>query len=548
MPSGIFDPECTPVASGDWLPGYEINGVIGSGGSGQVFQARQLKLNRTVALKVIRIDKVANPTLAARFESEAVTLAKFHHPNIVQVYDYGYHENRLFIAMELLEGEDLGQRIKRLGPLDERTAWSIIRQAASALNYANGLGVVHRDIKPPNLFLVPAPTGFGLPPDVPLVKVADFGLALTKMAPCDNEGRLTDPGTVLGTPVYMAPEQFRRAADIDHRADIYGLGATIFHALDGRPPFDGTTAWEVMAQKLEHSLRSRPNAAPGSSELIDAMMAREPNQRIGTYEELIDRVEHLLTFFSMATTPKVGLPAVSPSRTGRSKWRYAAVTAGALAACGIGSQVMRPSTHVIAGPNGLSMDQYTSTGEHQALFNSNSIVGWLPPAAGGHWRIEPDDEGAKVLIGTGFTRRTFAAMSDYSLTIGLDVFDAAAAEVHFAIPARSPDNARRLVLRVSKLDGAAFGMKDGDKGELHPFGKAVPFPKSERFKESRPYIEVRVTRAGNAWSASFDGKEKIVGRMADDGSPKLSEFRVFADGGMARIDSVILERLRYVSD
>src|SRR5207237_231941 len=191
---------------------------------------------RVVALKVFQLEALGNPTMAARFDKEAVTLARFQHPNIVQVYDYGYHDGRLYIAMELLEGEDLGQRLQRHGPLSERLAWAIARQAAVALEHAAGHGVVHRDVKPANLFLSLSTTGLGLPRDVPMVKVTDFGLALTKWNEKIAEGRLTDPGTVLGTPVYMAPEQYRGDAELNYRVDIYGLGATVFHALAGRPP------------------------------------------------------------------------------------------------------------------------------------------------------------------------------------------------------------------------------------------------------------------------------------------------------------------------
>src|SRR5438067_13796710 len=136
MPSVIAELERTTVAPSEWLPGYEILSVIGSGGFGTVVQARQLKLDRIVAVKIIDLDKMANPALASRFQAEAITLGKFHHPNIVQVHDFAIHAGRMFIAMELLEGEDLGQRLKRGGPLDERLAWSVARQTASALAHA----------------------------------------------------------------------------------------------------------------------------------------------------------------------------------------------------------------------------------------------------------------------------------------------------------------------------------------------------------------------------------------------------------------------------
>src|SRR5438067_12466209 len=177
MTTVAADLERTAVAQSDLLPGYDILSVIGTGGFGTVMRARQLKLDRIVAVKIIELDKTAKPALAARFQSEAITLGKFHHPNIVQVHDFALHDGRMYIEMELLEGEDLGQRIKRAGKLDERTAWAIARQTASALGHAAGQRVVHRGIKPTKLYLMPAATGIGLPGCVAMVTVADFGLA-----------------------------------------------------------------------------------------------------------------------------------------------------------------------------------------------------------------------------------------------------------------------------------------------------------------------------------------------------------------------------------
>src|SRR5262245_54385054 len=138
MTQTSIDLNRTTITAGDWLPGYEIVSVLGTGGFGTVFKARQFKLYRVVAVKVVQLDRLANPALAERFEAEAVTLAKLRHPNIVQVYDYGYHGGRMFITMELLEGEDLEQRLRRLGPVDEQFAWALARQAASALAHDAG--------------------------------------------------------------------------------------------------------------------------------------------------------------------------------------------------------------------------------------------------------------------------------------------------------------------------------------------------------------------------------------------------------------------------
>jgi serine/threonine protein kinase len=147
------------------IPGYEILSVLGRGACGVVYRARQLKLDRIVALKTVQLQSPSRSTALARFELEAVALAKLQHPNIVNVFDYGHHDGQVYMAMELLDGEDLERRLRRLGRLDDRTAWTIARQTAAALSHAAALGIIHRDIKPANLFLVPPPTGFGLPED-----------------------------------------------------------------------------------------------------------------------------------------------------------------------------------------------------------------------------------------------------------------------------------------------------------------------------------------------------------------------------------------------
>jgi eukaryotic-like serine/threonine-protein kinase len=516
----------TAITPGDWLPGYEMLSVVGAGGFGTVYKARQFKLDRVVAVKVFQFDPTLQPALAARFENEAVTLGRLHHPNIVQVYDYGFHAGKMFIVMELLEGEDLGVRLKAGGKLGERVAWAIARQAASALAHAAGQEVIHRDIKPPNLVLVPSPTGFGLPPGVPLVKVTDFGLARTKWAVNGDDGRLTAPGAVLGTPLYMAPEQYRAAADQDHRVDIYALGATVFHALAGRPPFGGDNIWDMMVQKMEQSPRSWPAISPESIALVEAMMAPDPADRIGGYEDLIARIDALALMHDDAVR-SVAPPA-------RRRWRrYAFAAVGSLALAAFGIHIGLPSAPVAAVSRPVL--RYKSGGLN-SLLDSTSLDEWKPPAAGGRWKFDQDDDRATVLTGTGFTRRAFIAPEDYRITFGLDLHEADAAEVHFGLRA----GGQRYVLRVTK-DGAIFGAKDGDKAAFRPLGGAVPFPSKKSFGDRRPYLEAQVERAGGSWTARFNGAD--AGRIADDGSPKLPEVRLFAEGGPARVDSVILEPL-----
>src|SRR5205823_382176 len=136
-------------------------------------------------------------------------------------------------------------------------------------------------------------SGLGLARDVPLVKVTDFGLALTKLAATRTDVRLTAEGIVLGTPIYMAPEQYRHSPDLDHRADIYSLGATVAHMLNGHAPFDGPTVWDVMVQKLERGPQLDPSISGESRELIAAMMAADAQDRPASYEALIARIDGL---------------------------------------------------------------------------------------------------------------------------------------------------------------------------------------------------------------------------------------------------------------
>jgi serine/threonine protein kinase len=525
-------PDETVITPGDWLPGYEMLAVIGTGGFGTVFKARQFKLDRVVAVKIVHFDPATQPDLAARFENEAVTLGRLHHPNIVQVYDYGFHGGRMFIVMELLDGEDLGLRLKRVGKLDEAVAWAIARQAASALAHAAGQGVIHRDIKPPNLVLAPAPTGFGLRPGVPLVKVTDFGLARTKWAVSADDGRLTAPGTLIGTPMYMAPEQYRKAAEQDHRVDIYALGATVYHALAGRPPFAGDTIWNVMAQKLERTPPSWPDVSRASIELLEAMLAPDPADRIVAYEELIDRIDRLPALQNAVA------PARSVKKSRQPSWRSAVTVAGSLAVAALGIHIGLPSASTVAAVNGPAPLQYLSGG-NDALFDNATLKGWTAYGAGAAWQVGPDEDKATVLTGRGFVRRRFTPPEHFRLTIGLDVHDADAVDIHFAFAASF---GRRLVLRVSKAAGAVLGVRDGDRAEFRPLAPAVPFPSDKWFKDRSPYPEVRFGRVGGLWSVWFNGIE--AGRIADDGSINAGELRLNAEGGVARIDSVILEPLK----
>ncbi len=431
------DLEQTSIASANWLPGYELLGMVGKGGHGEVFKARQLALDRVVAVKLVDLHRAGTVDPAARFEREAVALGRFHHPNIVPVFDYGRHNDRLYMAMELLEGEDLGSRVRRTGPLAERTAWLIIRQAAAGLAHAAAHGVIHRDVKPANLFLVEAPLGVELPADVPMVKVTDFGLAQAKWDTVPTDEQHTAPGVIVGTPAYMAPEQ-HRGSDVDLRADIYALGASAYHAIQGHAPFAGRNVWEIMARKLENTPAPFTGMSSESAALIHKMMAPEPNARVQSYAEVIAWIDQLLD---------KGFRLIKPKRRAlRIPWGQLATATGVALALVIGIMMSRGPR---ADANNTPVVRYASTGEIESLFDGASLDHW---ASSGVWAVAKDDEGVSTLSGTGTIRRVFTTLDNYQVTIGLDIHDASAAEIQFAIPAEQR-NGRRCVLRISREIG-----------------------------------------------------------------------------------------------
>lgn len=534
-PTGSMLETITSPVPLEQIPGYQVEAVLGRGACGIVFRARQLKLGRVVALKAILLTGSSHRTAVARFEHEAVALAKLQHPNIVAVYDSGHFADRVFFAMELLDGEDLGKRLDR-GVLDEPTAWGIARQTAAALAHAAAAGVFHRDVKPANLFLVQPPTGFLLPPGVPMVKVTDFGLALTTQ-PGEAEQRLTAAGTVVGTPVYMAPEQFA-SSSIDHRADIYSLGATVFHALNGDIPFDGGSIWEVMQKKVGPAPKPGPHVSPESAELLAAMMAERPEDRIGSYADLIARIDRLPGMAWVASSPS----AVPVARS-RRKWPV--VTAGLVGGVALAGVVAwaagafkpKPTDPPPKSVNPGTGNPATATfvpGNSELLFNGETMDGWSP-LGGPPWTIEKDDEKTPALTGIATIRRPFRAPPNFRVVLGLDLHKAKAAEILVATADGPPEKAARWSLRVSRDGGAVFGKRDGDGQSFQPLGPAVPFPMPEEREGLRPYLEVRTQRAGGKIEVRFSNR--VVGTLDDDGRLKVNEVRVTAEGGPVRIDT-----------
>jgi serine/threonine-protein kinase len=249
---------------------------------GTVYRAEHVLLERPAAVKLLRPDLTANPSLVQRFFNEAKAVTACKHPGIVEVYDFDYApDGRAFFVMELLEGETLARRLSR-ARLAEAEVAVLAHGIASALKAAHRVGVVHRDLKPDNVFLVPDPDGG---PD--RTKVLDFGIA--KLAGPSSRGN-TQTGTLIGTPLYMAPEQARAAGAIDHRADLYSLGCILYHMLVGRPPFVADGGGEIIALQLfgqaEPPSRHTP-VTPEMEQLVLRLLEKDPAARFQNAGELM---------------------------------------------------------------------------------------------------------------------------------------------------------------------------------------------------------------------------------------------------------------------
>ncbi len=267
------------------LPGYEILEEIAVGGMGVVYKARQVKLNRLVAVKMILAGAHAGAAARARFQTEAEAAASLRHPNIVQIYEVGEHDGLPFLALEFMEGGSLAQKIAH-APQPPRAAAETAETLARAVHFAHQQGVIHRDLKPANVLL----TADGVP------KIADFGLAKRLGA---DTGQ-TRTGEVVGTPAYMAPEQAAPgAAPVGTPADVYALGAILYELLAGRPPFQAATALDVLTQVISAEpappRQLRPKTPRDLETICLKCLRKEPRRRYGSAEALAEDLRRFLT-------------------------------------------------------------------------------------------------------------------------------------------------------------------------------------------------------------------------------------------------------------
>lgn len=279
------------------LPGYEIEVLLGKGGMASVYQARQQSFNREVALKVYsHIDDAEDSEagFGQRFMQESQIIAKLHHSHIVQVYDVGKFENNYYISMEYLHGGNLADKIAEGITLKESV--TIIRQAASALEFAHRKRIIHRDIKPENMMFRE---------DGALV-LTDFGIAKE----LESQSNLTQTGLVIGTPKYMSPEQIR-GDDVDHRTDIYALGIVFFRCLTNYLPFDGKDI--VVTSYLQHNepVPKLPDQVACFQPIINRMLAKDPEERYQKAMDVASALDRLDTKFYRAELTNLDVAAAN---------------------------------------------------------------------------------------------------------------------------------------------------------------------------------------------------------------------------------------------
>ena len=282
---------------------YDLLEKIAEGGMGAIYRGRDRRDGSIVAVKIMPPHMAANPILLKRFEQEFKAAKKLDHPNIVRALDFDNTASSPYLVMEFVEGESLGQQLERKGKMDEADAIKVIAQVAQGLHRAHKIGLIHRDVKPDNILVSTA--GVAKLADLGLVKEAETDLNLTKT------------GRGLGTPHFMAPEQFRNAKNVDVRCDIYSLGATLYQMVTGELPFKSSGPLDAWMKKIQNDLRPPRDIVPALSERVNwailRAMSADANQRPNSCREFIED----LTGHSTRRVPPVGAAAAAASPSER---------------------------------------------------------------------------------------------------------------------------------------------------------------------------------------------------------------------------------------
>ena len=357
---------------------YTIRATIGSGGMGHVYRATQAPINREVAIKVLRVDLAGQDGVAERFKREARAASLIQHPNAITIFDYSEDDGLLYLVMEFLAGETLRQRLRRDPPMEVSQALDMFEAMAGALGAAHRVGVVHRDLKPDNIFLAK----FDAVGEV--VKVLDFGLAKLLEKAATGEEQLTDHNLRLGTPRYMAPEQALGIQPIDSRCDVYALGLLLYEMLAQRAPFIGDDGMEVLAQRLRREAPRLSQAAPQKNfseqmdELVGSMLKKERALRPADANEVLAKLREIRKnnqvhrFVDEPAETLVGAPEQQDPRAGRNTPPPAGRVTGSGGRNPVG--MSRPGTDPQAARNSRPADNMISLDQDDDLDKRTVVV------------------------------------------------------------------------------------------------------------------------------------------------------------------------------
>lgn len=272
---------------------YEIEEVLTRGGMGVIYRARHLALGRPVAIKCIAEALTYDPSMWKRFEQEAKSASSLNHPNIITIHDFGVtSDGDLYLVMEYLEGASLNEFLELNGQLNERTCAKIFAQVCDALVHAHAIGILHRDLKPTNIFISSTSRG-------PHVKVLDFGLAKVMIPGAKGKEKITRTGECLGTPDYMSPEQ-ARGLQTDQRSDIYAAGICMYEALTGKLPFRGDDMLQILSRQINDKVPSFKESAPDKQigremeNLVMRCLEKDPQRRFQSMSDLANAISDYL--------------------------------------------------------------------------------------------------------------------------------------------------------------------------------------------------------------------------------------------------------------